>query len=65
LWGQLRAPAAGSAGEIEQHTATGWRTLATVHGGAAGFFRYVGTLPRGAQVRLRAGPLTGPAVTIE
>jgi hypothetical protein len=39
--------------------------LATVHGGAAGFFRYVGTLPRGAQVRLRAGPLTGPAVTIE
>jgi hypothetical protein len=65
LWGQLRAPAAGSAGEIEQHTATGWRMLATVHGGAAGFFRYVGTLPRGAQVRLRAGPLTGPAVTIE
>ncbi len=65
LWGQLRAPAAGSAGQIEQHTATGWKTLATVQGGAAGFFRYVGTLPRGAQVRLRAGPLTGAAVTIE
>jgi hypothetical protein len=64
LWGQLRAPAAGSTGHLERHTASGWRSFTTVHGGAAGFFRWTGTLPAGSQVRVHAGAVIGPALTI-
>src|SRR5205085_2897252 len=38
LWGQFRAPAAGSTGRLEQRAGSGWRTLAAVHGGAGGYF---------------------------
>jgi hypothetical protein len=64
LWGQLRAPAAGSTGRLERRGGSVWQTLATVHAGAGGYFRWSGTLAPGTQVRLRAGPLVGPAIAI-
>ena len=64
LWGQFRAPAAGSTGRLEQRAGSGWRTLAAVHGGAGGYFRWTGKLAPGTQVRLRAGSVTGPAITV-
>ena len=41
-----------------------WKRFATVGGGTAGFFRFTGTLPRGAVVRVRAGALIGAPLTI-
>jgi hypothetical protein len=64
LWGQLRAPAAGTTARIERQVGTTWRTIGTVHAGAGGFFRWTGALQRGWQVRLRAGTLTGAPLTI-
>ena len=64
LWGQLRAPGSGSSARIERLSGGAWRPVATVHPGAGRFFRWVGTLPRGAQVRLHAGSLVGPTITI-
>jgi len=60
LWGQLRAPAAAqSTARLERKVGTAWRTVATVHAGAAGFLRWTGVLPRGAVVRLHAGAIAG------
>ena len=64
LWGQLRAPAAGSTAQIERRVGSRWQTLATVHAGAGGYFRWSGTLVRGMQVRVHAGSLVGAALTI-
>jgi hypothetical protein len=64
LWGQLRAPAAGSTAQIERLVGERWQTLATVHADAGGYFRWNGTLVRGTQVRVRAGSLVGAALTI-
>jgi hypothetical protein len=64
LWGQLRAPLAGSTARIERRTASGWRAVASKHAGAAGVFTWTGVLPRGTQVRLRGGSLVGPTVAI-
>jgi hypothetical protein len=64
LWGQLRAPASGSTATIELRVGSDWQTLGTVNGGAARFFRFTGTLPRGSQVRVHAGSLVSPALTI-
>jgi hypothetical protein len=64
LWGQLRAPGAGSSARIERLSAGGWRTVAMVQPGAGRFFRWTGTLPRGAVVRLLAGSVIGPPITI-
>jgi hypothetical protein len=64
LWGQLRAPAAGSTATLERRTGSTWTPVATVHGGSAGFFRYTGTLSRGTVVRVHAGSLVGAPLTI-
>jgi hypothetical protein len=64
LWGQLRAPAAGSTARIEKRVGSRWTTLATVHAGAGGYFRWSGTLVRGTQVRVHAGSLVGATLTI-
>jgi hypothetical protein len=64
LWGQLRAPAAGHIGTLERRVGGAWRRLATVHASANGFFRWRGRLPRRTVVRLRAGPIVGPALAI-
>jgi hypothetical protein len=65
LWGQLRAPAtAGAAAIIERRVGSAWRRLATVEPGAGHFFRWRGTLPRGAVVRLHAGPISGAPLRI-
>ena len=64
LWGQLRAPAAGGTARIERRSGGAWRTVATLSPGAGRFFRWTGTLPRGTEVRLHAGSITGPALTI-
>jgi hypothetical protein len=64
LWGQLRSPDAGSSARIERHSGGTWRTVATVSPGAGHFFKWTGTLPRGTLVRLRAGRIVGPALTI-
>ena len=64
LWGELRAPAAGSTAQLERHVGTRWQTLATVQAGASGFFRWTGPLPRGSQVRVHAGALVGATLTI-
>jgi hypothetical protein len=64
LWGQLRAPAAGSTGRIERRVGSRWQTLATVQAGTGRYFRWTGTLVPGWQVRVHAGSLVGPALTI-
>jgi hypothetical protein len=64
LWGQLRAPAAGSTARIEKLIGSRWTTLATVHAGPGGYFHFTGTLVRGTQVRAHAGSLVGAALTI-
>jgi hypothetical protein len=64
LWGQLRAPGAGSTARIERRVGSRWQTLATVRAGAGRYFRWHGKLARGAQVRVHAGSLVGPALTI-
>ena len=64
LWGQLRAPSAGSTARIEKQVGSRWRTIATVHAGAGGYFRWNGTLVRGAHMRVRAGSLVGATLTI-
>jgi hypothetical protein len=64
LWGQFRAPDAGSAGHIERKLLGRWRAVATVHRHAGGFFRWTGTLPRHAVVRLHAGAITGAPLTL-
>jgi hypothetical protein len=64
LWGQFRAPDAGSAGHIERKLLGRWRAVATVHRHAGGFFRWTGTLPRHAGVRLHAGAITGAPLTL-
>jgi hypothetical protein len=64
LWGQLRAPAAGSIARLERRVGSRWQTLATVHASAGGYFRWSGTLVRGEQVRVRAGTLVGATLTM-
>jgi hypothetical protein len=64
LWGQLRAPAAGSTARLERLVGSRWTTFATVHAGAGGYFRWSGTLVRGVQVRVHTGSLVGAALTI-
>jgi hypothetical protein len=64
LWGQLRAPDAGTTAQIERRVGARWRTLATVRTSPAGYFRLTRTLAPGTQVRVRAGSLVGPAIVI-
>ncbi|HEX3807970.1 MAG TPA: hypothetical protein VHV52_14455 [Gaiellaceae bacterium] len=64
LWGQFRAPAAGSVGTIQRRVGSAWRTVATVRRGAGGFFTWKGVLPKGAAVRIHTGTITGAAFTI-
>jgi hypothetical protein len=64
LWGQLRAPAAGSTARIERRVGSRWQTLAAVQAGTGRYFRWTGTLVRGWQVRVHAGSLVGPVLTI-
>ena len=64
LWGQLRAPAAGSTGRLEKQIGSRWQTFATVHRGTGGYFKWTGTLVRGTHVRVRAGSLVGATLTI-
>jgi hypothetical protein len=64
LWGQLRAPGAGSTARLERLVGSRWQTLATVSTSAGGYFRWSGTLVRGEQVRVQAGSLVGAPLTI-
>jgi len=64
FWGQLRAPAAGSTARLERRVGSRWQTLATVHAGAGGYFRWNGNLARGTQVRVHAGSLAGATLTM-
>jgi hypothetical protein len=64
LWGQLRAPAAGATATIQRKVGAAWRTLATLHATPHGYFRWTGTLPSRAIVRVRAGPIVGPPLAV-
>ncbi len=64
LWGQLRAPGAGSTARLERRTGTRWQSLGALRVGTTGFFNWAGTLPRGSIVRVGAGSLTGAPVLI-
>jgi len=64
LWGQLRAPAAGSTATLERRTGATWTRFATIHPGTGGFFRFTGSLPRGTVVRVHAGSLVGAPLAI-
>jgi hypothetical protein len=64
LWGQLRAPGAGSTARLERLVGSRWQTLGTVNASAGGYFRWSGTLVRGEQVRVQAGSLVGAPLTI-
>jgi hypothetical protein len=64
LWGELRAPAAGSTARLERRVGTGWQSLGTLRVGSEGFFRWTGTLAHGSVVRVHAGALTGASLAI-
>jgi hypothetical protein len=65
LWGELRAPAAVTlTPRLERRTAGQWRTVATLHSGGSGFFRWGGTLAPGSIVRVQAGSVISAALTI-
>jgi hypothetical protein len=64
LWGQLRAPSAGSTASLERKTGSGWKTFATVQASAGGYFRWSGTLVPATQVRVHAGSLVGATLTL-
>jgi hypothetical protein len=64
LWGELRAPSAGTAARLERRVGAQWQTVATLHPGGGGFFRWAGTLARGSAVRVHAGALVGATVTV-
>ena len=64
LWGQLRAPGAGSTARLERQVGRAWRTLATVRRGAGGYYRWSGSLPAGTNVRVHAGAITGAPLTL-
>jgi hypothetical protein len=64
LWGQLRAPGTGTTARIERRTGATWREVGTVRAGAGRVFRFTGTIPKGSQIRVRAGSLTGAPLTI-
>jgi hypothetical protein len=64
LWGELRAPGAGSTARLERRVGTSWQSLGSLQVGAAGFFRWTGTLARGSVVRVHSGSLIGAALTI-
>jgi hypothetical protein len=63
LWGQLRAPQAGSV-QLEVLRGAVWTTLGPPRQGSAGVFSWSGELPRGTQVRAVAGPVVGPPLTL-
>jgi hypothetical protein len=64
LWGQLRAPGAGTAARIERKVGGTWRAVAAVSADAGGFFRTTVTAPRGSQLRVRTGTLAGAPLTV-
>jgi hypothetical protein len=64
LWGQLRAPAAGSVATLERKTGATWVRVATLRAGLDGYISWHGTLARGAWVRIVAGGLTGAQISI-
>ena len=65
LWGELRAPAAAHATvTLEEHSGSTWHAFSDVHANDAGFYTWTGVLPRGTEIRVRAGPLTGAPLAI-
>jgi hypothetical protein len=64
LWGQLRAPDVGSTAVLERQMGGSWQSFARVTASARGYFRWRGTLPRGAVVRVHASGLVGAPLTI-
>jgi hypothetical protein len=64
LWGQLRAPAAGSSAQLERRATAGWSPLATLEAGEDGYVRWRGRLPVGTWVRLVAGGVVGAPIRI-
>jgi hypothetical protein len=64
LWGQLRAPNVGTVAVLERRNGTAWTSFARVPVNARGYFRWRGTLPRGAVVRVHASGLVGAPLTI-
>jgi len=63
LWGELRAPAAGTRYRLLKRDGARWTTFAS---GAArrGYFRVVSMLPRGTQVRAVAGRVTSATLLV-
>jgi hypothetical protein len=64
LWGQLRAPDVGSDAVLERKSGSSWEEFARITVTTRGYFRWHGTLPRGAVVRVHAGGLVGAPLTI-
>jgi hypothetical protein len=64
LWGQLRAPAAGSSYRLEQVSPSRRWLTGTLTAGAGETFTWHGSLAGGAQVRIVAGALVSPPLSI-
>lgn len=64
LWGQLRAPDVGTLAILERKSGTTWKSFARITASARGYFRWRGTLPRGAVIRVHASGLTGAPLAI-
>ncbi|HEY6031306.1 MAG TPA: hypothetical protein VIU44_12105 [Gaiellaceae bacterium] len=63
LWGEVRASSLG-AYRLEVYRG-GWRPLTSPAGATGrGFFTWTGPLPRGAKVRVVAGSVAGPALSV-
>ena len=64
VWGQLRAPEAGTSAILERRVGSSWRVLARLSAATGGFVSWQGSLPRGSIVRLSAGGLVSPPLAV-
>jgi hypothetical protein len=64
LWGQLRAPAAGTTAHLQRKQGAAWKTIATLRASSHGYVSWRGHLAVGTWVRLTSGSITGAQIAI-
>ena len=65
LWGQLRAPTAGTTARLQRKQGARWASIATLRANRRGFVSWRGHLTVGTWVRLVSGSLTGAQIAIK
>lgn len=64
LWGQLRAPGAGSTARLQRKSGSRWVTVAVLHAGRNHYVTWRGHLAARTWVRLSAGSLVGAQIAL-